>query len=129
MDFQAIDFALAAGLVAALNPCGFALRSGYLALVVTGERGVPVGRVRAVGRALTATAVMAAGFLVVFGSFALILAPIAALVRHYLPLLKVVAGIGLLFLGGWMQSGRGLHRAAAQVEPRSPTARPGSMFG
>ena len=128
MDSQAIGFALAAGLVAALNPCGFALLPGYLALVVAGEGAAPVGRVRALGRALTATAVMAAGFLVVFGAFALILAPIAASVQHYLPVMTVVIGVGLLVLGGWMLSGRELTVLLPKSSRGAPTARLGSMF-
>jgi len=129
MDGQAISFALAAGLVAALNPCGFALLPGYLALVVAGEGAAPVGRVKAVGRALTATAVMAAGFLVVFGSFALILAPIAASVQHYLPVLTVVVGAVLLVLGAWMLSGREVTVLLPKSSRGVPTARLGSMFG
>lgn len=129
MDLQAIGFALAAGLVAALNPCGFAMLPGYLALVVTGESGAPAGRITAVGRALTATAMMAAGFLVVFGSFALILAPLAASVQHYLPVLTVIIGVGLLLLGGWMLSGREVTLLLPKSGRGAPTARLRSMFG
>lgn len=39
MDLDTIGFALAAGLVAAVNPCGFAMLPAYLALVVAGEEG------------------------------------------------------------------------------------------
>jgi cytochrome c biogenesis protein CcdA len=40
VDTSTLGFALAAGLVAALNPCGFAMLPSYLTLVVlgTGER-------------------------------------------------------------------------------------------
>ena len=64
-----MGLAFGAGLVAALNPCGFAMLPAYLALVVQGEN---VGRRAAVGRAVTATAAMALGFLTVFGGFGII---------------------------------------------------------
>ena len=55
-----------AGLVAALNPCGFALLPAYLTLVVRTER---AGVLTAVGRALAATVAMTLGFLAAFGAF------------------------------------------------------------
>jgi len=129
MDSQAIAFAMAAGLVAALNPCGFALLPGYLALVVAGEGTAPPSRIAAVGRALAATAMMAAGFLVVFGSFALILAPFTAVIQQYLPIFTIVIGAALLLLGAWMLTGRELTVLLPKTRSGAPTARLGSMFG
>ncbi len=129
MDSETIAFAMAAGLVAALNPCGFALLPGYLALVVAGEGDAPPSRVAAVGRALTATAMMAAGFLVVFGSFALILAPFTAAIQQYLPVVTVVIGAALVLLGTWMLSGREVTLLLPKSRSGAPTARLGSMFG
>ena len=129
MDSQAIAFAMAAGLVAALNPCGFALLPGYLALVVAGEGTAPPSRIAAVGRALAATAMMAAGFLAVFGSFALILAPFTAVIQQYLPVFTIVIGAALLLLGAWMLTGRELTVLLPKTRSGAPTARLGSMFG
>lgn len=129
IDTQALGFALAAGLVAALNPCGFALLPGYLTLVVAGEGGAPPGRVAAVSRALAATAMMAAGFLVVFGSFALVLAPFAASIQRYIPVLTVVIGGALILLGGWMVTGRDVTLLLPKSRRGAPTARLRSMFG
>ena len=36
IDTAALGFALGAGLMAALNPCGFAFLPGYLGLVIAG---------------------------------------------------------------------------------------------
>src|SRR5687767_11988267 len=106
MDRQLLGFALAAGLVAALNPCGFAMLPAYLTLVVAGNDGEPRRRGAAVGRALAATAMMALGFLVVFGAFGLVVAPLASSVQQYLPAVTVVIGAGLVGLGVWMLTGR-----------------------
>ena len=129
MDGETIAFAMAAGLVAALNPCGFALLPGYLALVVAGEGTAPHSRIVAVGRALAATVMMAAGFLVVFGSFALILAPFTAVIQQYLPVFTVVIGGALVLLGVWMLSGREVNVLLPKSRSGAPTARLGSMFG
>ncbi|OBJ28245.1 cytochrome c biogenesis CcdA family protein [Mycolicibacter heraklionensis] len=117
--------AFAAGLVAALNPCGFALLPAYLALVVRGER---AGGRAAVGRALAATSAMTLGFLAVFGAFGLLTVTVATRVERYLPYATVVIGIVLVALGVWLLAGRRL--AVASFGGRwAPTARIGSMLG
>ncbi|NNH70593.1 cytochrome c biogenesis protein CcdA [Nocardia uniformis] len=128
MTAQTLGFALAAGLVAALNPCGFALLPGYLMLVVAGEGTAP-GRLTAVGRALAATAVMAAGFVVVFGTFGLVIAPLTTSVLRYLPAVTVIVGLVLLAVGGWMLAGREITVLLPKLARGAPTARLASMFG
>jgi len=121
-----LGFAAAAGLVAALNPCGFAMLPSYVTLVVlgTGER----SRSAAVARALSATGVMAAGFLVVFAVFGLVLAPVGGGVQRYLPVATIVIGAALVGVGGWLLAGREIKLLLPQPGS-APTARLGSMFG
>ena len=123
-----MGLAFAAGLVAALNPCGFAMLPAYLALVVRGE---DVGRRAAVGRALAATAAMAAGFIAVFGGFGVLTVSAAATVQRYLPYVTVLIGIILVALGIWLLAGREITVLAglAHGVRWAPTARLGSMFG
>jgi cytochrome c biogenesis protein CcdA len=81
----AIALALAAGLVAAVNPCGFALLPAYLSFLV-GESGADEGsRLTAVARALGLTAAMTLGFVAVFGGFGLLAAPAADALARNLP--------------------------------------------
>ncbi|MBV9139794.1 MAG: cytochrome c biogenesis protein CcdA [Pseudonocardiales bacterium] len=129
MSGQTLGFALAAGLVAALNPCGFAMLPGYLTLVVIGDEGDQRSRVSAVGRALVATAAMALGFLLVFGAFGLLIAPLAASVQRYLPAFTVVIGLGLVALGVWMLTDRQLTLLLPKLSRGAPSARLSSMFG
>ncbi len=133
MDLDTIGFALAAGLVAAVNPCGFAMLPAYLALVVAGAQGPGEqshrGKVTAVARALAATAMMALGFLLVFGTFGLVIAPLASSVQQYLPAVTVVIGAALLGLGVWMLRGREVTLLLPKPGRGAPTARLGSMFG
>jgi cytochrome c biogenesis protein CcdA len=128
VDQDLVGLAFGAGLVAALNPCGFAMLPTYLALVVRGEE---VRRRTAVGRAVTATAAMALGFLAVFGAFGALTVSAATTVQRYLPYVTMLIGIVLVALGIWLLAGReitvlgGLARGARWA----PTARLGSMFG
>ncbi|MET1073611.1 MAG: cytochrome c biogenesis protein CcdA [Umezawaea sp.] len=124
---ETLGFALAAGLIAALNPCGFAMLPAYLTLVVVGED--PRGRVRAVTRALAATATMALGFLTVFGTFGLVIAPLATTVQRYLPAVTVLIGLGLLVLGVVMLTGREPTLLLPKSGRGAPTARLRSMYG
>ena len=125
MNQGLVGLAFAAGLVAALNPCGFAMLPAYLLLVVRGQPGNPVGR------ALAATAGMALGFMAVFGSFGALTISAASAVQRYLPYGTVVIGVVLVALGVWLLTGRELTALTPRaLGPRwAPTPRLWSMFG
>jgi cytochrome c biogenesis protein CcdA len=103
-----IGLALGAGVLAAVNPCGFALLPAYLALLVKGEAGATAspGRVAATGRALVAAAAMTAGFAAVFGTFGLAIAPVASQVQQHFGWFTIVLGLLVLGIGGWLLAGR-----------------------
>jgi cytochrome c biogenesis protein CcdA len=120
--------AFAAGLVAALNPCGFAMLPVYLAYVVSAAQ---PGRSAAVVRALIATAVMTLGFVVVFAVFGTLTVALASTIQPYLPVVTVVIGVALVAVGIWLLSGRsaGLTLPAVMRPDAAPTASLLSMFG
>jgi cytochrome c-type biogenesis protein len=91
-----------AGMVAAVNPCGFALLPAYLALVIhpTQTGGNPVVR------ALAASTAMTLGFVAVFGAFGVVVVPFAISLGTALSWATVVIGVGLIGLGLWLVSGR-----------------------
>lgn len=128
IDTAALGFAMGAGLVAALNPCGFAFLPGYLGLVIVGE-GQPASRPAALARAGAATLAMAAGFVTVFGIFGLVVSPLIASAQRYLPFATVVIGILLVVLGLWLLSGREITVIMPRVSGGNPTARLRSMYG
>ncbi|MGV8964642.1 MAG: cytochrome c biogenesis CcdA family protein [Cellulomonas sp.] len=104
MEPAALALALVAGAVAAFNPCGFALLPAYLTLLVAAP-GQDPGRRAVTTRAVRFTAGMTTGFVAVFGSFALIVAPFALSVERWLPVLTVVIGVVLVGLGVWLLTG------------------------
>ncbi|MCK0117941.1 cytochrome c biogenesis CcdA family protein [Isoptericola sp. S6320L] len=104
LDDGAFALALGAGLVAAVNPCGFALLPAYLATLVRPDD----GRASAVGRALRSTAALTLGFVAVFGVFGLVVAPVASSVQRWLPAFTLVLGVVLAAAGVWVMAGREL---------------------
>lgn len=106
LDAGSLSLALGAGLVAAVNPCGFALLPAYLSLFVLDEGAR--SPVVAVGRALRATSALTLGFAGVFVVFGLVIAPVAASVQAYLPAFTVVLGLVLAVAGLWLLVGRRL---------------------
>jgi cytochrome c-type biogenesis protein len=111
-----LALALGAGMLAAVNPCGFALLPAYLSLLVLDDENS--SRWAAVGRALVLTAAMTAGFVAVFGVFGLVISPIASAVQRYLPWVTVAVGSALLAGGIWLLAGRSLPTFG--FSPRGP---------
>jgi cytochrome c biogenesis protein CcdA len=128
IETAALSFALGAGLVAALNPCGFAFLPGYLGLVIANGSQDP-SRPAALARAGAATIAMSAGFVTVFGIFGLLVSPLIASAQRYLPFATVVIGVLLIGVAGWLLSGRNISIALPKLSGGSPTARLGSMYG
>ncbi len=124
MDAGALSLALGAGLLAAVNPCGFALLPAYLGLLVATDR--PSGPVAAVGRALRLTAAMTAGFAVVFLVFGVIVVPAAASVQAYLPWVTLTVGLLVAAAGLWLLVGRALPTPTWRPRGAGPS---GSLLG
>lgn len=106
VDSVALSLAVGAGLLAALNPCGFALLPAWLTLVV--DRTGAGDRRGAVGRAVGLTAAMTVGFVGVFGAFGALVVPLALSLERYLPWVTVVIGLALVVGGSVLVSGREL---------------------
>jgi len=98
-----VALALTAGMLGAVNPCGFALLPAYLAVLVAGD-----DKSEAVGRALRCTLALTLGYVLVFGTFGLVLAPLQGVLQPRLPWLTVVLGGVLAAAGGWLLAGRSL---------------------
>jgi len=119
--------ALGAGMLAALNPCGFALLPAYLTLLVTG--GQP-NRLVAAARALKMTAAMTAGFTAVFAVFGLVVAPVASSAQRYLPWFSLLVGLAVVGAGLWLLAGRSIAVPMASPRGGAPINRSmRSMFG
>lgn len=108
MDELPLGLAVAAGMVAVVNPCGFALLPAYASMLVAGANSA--GRAATIGRALAFAGAMTAGFATVFGGsgLALTLVSNTSAVQRYLPWFTPVLGVVLAGLGVWLLAGRTL---------------------
>jgi cytochrome c biogenesis protein CcdA len=118
-----VPLALAAGLVAAFNPCGFALLPSYLALLVAdpGAKGV--------WRALRLSTAMTAGFVTVFGLFGVVVSAVTASIHSVLPWVTVLVGIGLVVLGCRLMAGRELLLPVPRLRAGGPSRSLGGLYG
>ena len=96
--------AFAAGMVAAVNPCGFALLPAYLSLYLgTEERGF--AERSAASRALQALVVgcvVSSGFVLLFVLAGAVVSAGGTVLIGAMPVLGVLVGEGLVVLGVWM---------------------------
>jgi cytochrome c biogenesis protein CcdA len=126
--------AFTAGMLGAVNPCGFALLPAYLSVLVAADR-TPPGGVRATaaaaGRALRCTAALTIGYVAVFAAFGLLLTPVAGRLQPRLPWLTVVLGAALAAAGAWLLAGRSLPAPGRGLRAPRLTGSAGStvLFG
>jgi cytochrome c biogenesis protein CcdA len=107
-------FAFGVGMVAAVNPCGFAMLPAYLSLYLGAEEGdfskrSPASRLL---RALFVSTTVSSGFVVLFGLAGLAISAGATLLLDVMPTLGIVIGGVLVLVGLWMLAGRTLHASA-----------------
>jgi cytochrome c biogenesis protein CcdA len=86
------------------------------------------GRASVVGRALTVSAVLTVGFVVVFGAFGLLVTPLALRIEQYLPWATIVIGVGLVGLGIALLVGRQLILKIPKLDRGGSDATLPSMF-
>ena len=127
----AAAFALTAGVLAAFNPCGFALLPAYLTVIVTGSAEVGLSRVAALRRATGFALGMTLGFAAVFTAFGLIFvlatAGLQGSILPYLSYVTVAIGIALVVLGVRMARGHEVGIPGLRVKGRAPTLAFGSQ--
>ncbi len=105
-----VPFALAigAGMVATVNPCGFAMLPAYLGFFVGTDDGASLMLRDRVARALVVSMALTVGFVTVFGTVGLLVQTVAQSIDDHLS--KVTVGIGVLLvaLGLWLLTGHEL---------------------
>jgi cytochrome c-type biogenesis protein len=130
-------FAFGAGMVAAVNPCGFAMLPAYLSLYLGAEE-EDFEKRSAMARLLRALLVGAAvslGFVVLFGAAGVIVSAGGAAILGAMPVLGVLIGTALVLLGLWMLAGRTLYAGAFERfagrmgDPKDVSLRGFFLFG
>ncbi len=116
-------FAFTAGLVATLNPCGFAMLPAYLSYFMGLEDDAADGSAGHRGlQALKVGAVVSAGFLAVFGLAGILITLGVQAVVEAMPWIAMVVGLGVVGLGLALLFGFELRVALPKVS-RTPSGR------
>ena len=130
-------FAFGVGMVAAVNPCGFAMLPAYLSLYLGaheegfGKRS-PMSRLL---RALLVGATVSSGFILLFGLAGLVISAGGSTLLGVMPALGIVIGGVLILMGLWMLAGRTLQAgglggfAGRGGGPRKVSVRGFFLFG
>lgn len=100
-----VALAVTAGMVAAVNPCGFSLLPAYLALFVGSADGNATVLKR-LGRAVFSALAVTAGFVTVFSLAGLILDRVSTSFQRRLPFVTLVVGALVVLAGIAVLSGR-----------------------
>jgi cytochrome c biogenesis protein CcdA len=106
-----LGYAFAAGMLAAVNPCGFALLPGYLGLYL-GEMEAAASRSGRLRRALGVAGTVSAAFVLTFGAAGVLLASAGAALGTALPFVGLAVGLGLAAAGAHLLSGGRVYSAA-----------------
>ncbi len=110
-----LGYGFVAGMVAAVNPCGFVLLPAYLGLYL-GDDHSASGRYRPVRCALAVSVTVTGSFMVLFGLAGVLAGLAAAALTSALPWIGAAVGAGLILLGGALASGRDI---ASPLRPRA----------
>lgn len=117
-----LGYALAAGMVASVNPCGFALLPGYLGYYLGDRRDVRGWRLAR--RAVAVSVTVSASFALLFGLAGILTALAASALAASLPWAGAAVGVILIGLAGYLAAGREISvslapRAAHRLGPAS----------
>lgn len=131
-----LALAFSAGMVATINPCGFAMLPAYLSyfLGLEGEQastdaeGVLHTPTAPVPQALRVSGAVTAGFLVVFGLMGVAWSSVAGIVGTKLPYVTITIGVGLVVLGVAMLRGFEPAVSLPKLQLNSNRRELGSMF-
>ena len=105
-----LGYAFGAGMVAAVNPCGFALLPAYLGLYLGDSNDADRGsRTSRVGRALVISVSVTLGFVVLFGITGLILGSVTSSLTTVFPWVGLIVGVALVLVAARMMTSSTLY--------------------
>lgn len=123
-----IAYAFALGMVALVNPCGFALLPAYLGFFLGVDEDPSTSKVHALNRAQVVGLALSLGFLTVFGLLGLVFAGIYASIRDWLPWVTFAIGMGLVGLGLAMVRGLQLDVRLPKLDRGTGSRQLASMY-
>jgi cytochrome c-type biogenesis protein len=98
-----LGYAFGAGMVAAVNPCGFSLLPAYLGLYLGDRR--QVARSSRARRAIVVSATVTVSFVLLFGTAGLLISATSSAVGLIFPWLGLLVGVMLIATGSYLVAG------------------------
>jgi cytochrome c-type biogenesis protein len=99
MTSASLTFAFTAGLVATINPCGFAMLPAYLSYFLGTEEAEALNEKTGIGRAIITGLTVSSGFVAVFSIIGVLVSAGLSAVRQVVPWLTIFIGCALIALG------------------------------
>ncbi|MDP8925911.1 MAG: cytochrome c biogenesis CcdA family protein [Actinomycetota bacterium] len=133
-----VGYAFGAGMIAAVNPCGFAMLPAYLSLYLGAQEDAFAKRssVARLLRALLVCATVSLGFILLFGLAGVVISAGGNALLGAMPWVAIFIGGALILLGLWVLAGRsvyigGFERFASRVvdDPGNVSVRGFFLFG
>ena len=109
-----LGFAFAAGMVSAVNPCGFSLLPAYLGLFLGERDDVAQSSLARLQRGLLVGLTVSLGFVSLFTLVGLLLGAGAQLLVEWLPWIGMLIGVALIVAGGYRLAGGALYASAPE---------------
>src|SRR5258708_906767 len=111
-----LGYAVGAGMVAAVNPCGFAMLPSYLGLYLGAGDGSHTtehlsGRII---RAVRISGTLSGSFMLLFGTAGVVLSLASSAVAHYFPWAGLAVGVLLVLVAGRMLAGGTLYSSIGE---------------
>ena len=136
MDLATLAYPFSLGLVAAFNPCGFALLPAYLGYFIGVEQSDdarPSSGAQALGamlRALVVALTLTAGFVVVFGAFGALFETVLSqgTVLDRIGYVTIAIGAIMALLGLWLLAGRAINLRLPKMNRGTGSRGLGSVF-
>ncbi len=109
-----VGYAFGAGMIAAVNPCGFAMLPAYLSLYLGAReedfaKRTPLAKML---RALLVGGVVSSGFVLLFGLAGVVISAGGNALLGAMPALAILIGLALILIGLWMLAGRSIYFSA-----------------
>jgi cytochrome c-type biogenesis protein len=121
-------FAFGVGMIALINPCGFALLPAYLGVFLGLDEDPDQSRIVSLNRAQLVGLALSAGFLLVFGLLGLVFAGFYSSIADSIPWFTLVVGVALVILGIAMLRGLQLSVAIPKLNRGGTSGSMVSMF-
>lgn len=128
MSSGALAAAFGAGMLASVNPCGFAMLPAYLSTFLGIDEASELDTPSALLRSVRIGLAMTSGFLIVFVTAGFLIEGLSFRFERWLPYLTILIGTGLVVMGVAMARGWSLTLAMPHLEKGGSSSTFRSMF-